>query len=135
MPLLDVSDALDVLNMDRFSVVSSAMAVGATGQAATTLAAPVTAYGVVTPEKSSLERMADGTRLAACIDVYTLYPLTAGIKTDDATSRPADLVLWHGRTWVVAMVEDFSGFGAGYLHAVCDLVQQMPTAQEPQQVP
>ena len=132
MPFLDVSEAFSIENVDSFVVLSSAMVIGATGQPASTLARPQTAYGVVVPEKTSLKRLDDGTRLESCIDIYTRYPLTPGWKTDDVTSKPADVVQWHGRNWVVAMVEDFSAFGAGYLHAACDLLPQMPTSQEPQ---
>ena len=133
MPQLDVSEAFDVLNLDVFYVYSAAMTVGSTGQPINAVAAPIKAYGVVEPDKTTLKRMDDGTRLEGAIDIYTRYPLTAGIKTDDMTSKPADVVRWHGRLWVVAAVEDFSAFGAGYLHAACDLLPQMPTAQEPQE--
>jgi len=132
MPRLNVSRAFNVLNLDKFTVLPSEMVIGTTGQPVSIQARPQTAYGVVVPEKTSLKRLDDGTRLESCIDIYTRYPLTPGWKTDDVTSKPADVVQWHGRNWVVAMVEDFSAFGAGYLHAACDLLPQMPTSQEPQ---
>ena len=133
MPLLDVSRAFGILNLDAFTVLSSEMVVGSTGQPASSPLPPARAYGVVIPDKTSLKRLDDGTRLESALEIYTRYPLTAGWKTDDVTSKPADVVRWHGRQWVVAMVEDFSAFGAGYLHVACDLLPQMPTSQEPQE--
>lgn len=132
MPQIDVSDAFDIDTMDHFGVISSTLSV-ATGLSVVTPAAAVGAWGVVIPNKSTIRRMDDGTRLAANIDVYTQYPLTAGFKNDDTISDPADIVVWHGRQWTVAAVEDFSTYGAGFLHASCDLKPLMPTVQEPQQ--
>ena len=134
MPLLSVWEALDPLSLDSFVVTRTSMVVGSNGQAVLT---PQTysAYGVVTPAGSDLKRSADGSRLTGAIEVITRFQLTGGYKSDDVTSVPADVILWHGRNWTVAMVSDYSGFGRGYLRAQCDLLELMSTVQEPQQAP
>lgn len=129
MPALDFSDVLASPEFaDSFSVVSTTRAIGTDGVAADTPAAPVPLWGPVIPGKSSLRRLDDGSRVVAYIDVYAAYPLSAGVKSDDATSRDADVVTWHGRQYTVIAVEDYSAFGAGWVHASCDLLSLSPTA-------
>jgi hypothetical protein len=136
MPLLDTTDALDPLNLDTFTFSQTTQVVGSDGIAVRTTSDPIAACGVVTPVKpTSLRRLDDGTRLDAAIDIITRYPLTSGYKKDDETSYEASVVWWEGRAWVVAMLAPFSAFGAGFVHAQCDLLQQMPTSKEPQRSP
>jgi hypothetical protein len=129
MPDLDFSDVLASPEfVDSFSVVSTARTITSGGVESDTPAAPVGARGVVVPGKSSLRRLEDGARVGAFIDIYTTYRLSAGVKTNDTTSRDADIVTWHGRQFTVMMVEDYSAFGAGWIHASCDLLALNPTS-------
>jgi hypothetical protein len=127
MPTLDVSDVLASPEFqDTFTVTQTAFVIGAGGTGASTITGPFPAFGVVIPGKSSLARNADGERIVAYIDIYTTYPLTNGLKTDDVSSREADIVTWHGRQFTVMAIDDFTGFGAGWLHASADLIPLNP---------
>lgn len=128
MATLDVSDVLSDPDFASSFTVTSTTVSMATGVPVPTIAAPVAASGVVIPGKSSLRRLDDGSRLISFVDIYTQYPLTSGIKTDDANSRIADIVTWRGRAYTVASVEDYSDFGAGFLHISADLLPLNPTS-------
>lgn len=129
MASLDVSDVLsDPDFQSSFQVTSTTRIVGASGRPTNTTTGPVPALGVVQPGKSTMRRLDDGSRITAFIDIWTQYPLTAGTKASDSSSRAADVIAWHGRQFTVAMVEDWTDFGAGYLHAECDLLPLNPAA-------
>lgn len=129
MPDLDFSDVLASPEfVDSFSVVSTTRVISSGGVASDTPATPVQTSGVVIPGKSSLRRLDDGSRVVAYIDIYTAYPLSAGVKTNDVNSRDADVIAWHSRQFTVIAVEDYSAFGAGWVHASCDLLTLSPTA-------
>lgn len=126
---LDVSDVInDPDFQSSFTVTSTTRVVGLNGRPILpyTVTGPTAALGVVIPGKSSLRRLDDGSRIEAFIDIWTQYPLTGGTKASDTTSRAADIITWRGRSYTVAMVEDYSDFGAGFLHVSADLLPLNP---------
>ena len=128
MPLLDVWDILtDPDFQDSFQVISKTRSI-TSGLAIDGVSPPVARQGVVIPNMSSTIRLEDGTRMADSIEVYTQTPLTAGYKRDNVNSTGADIVVWHGRQFVVKAVNDFMSFGQGFVHASCDLVTDYVTA-------
>ena len=129
MPNLDVTEVLsDPDFVDTFTVVSTTRVIGSDGNATSTAGSPRTGYGVVIPGKSSLRRLDDGSRVEAFIDVYTTFSLTQGVKSTDTSSTAADVITWRGRRYTVAQVENWTGFGAGFVHASCDLLDLNPAA-------
>ena len=125
MPDLDVSEVLDdPMFQDQFIVISSSRTINANGVAVDsgpTYNPPC--FGVIIPNKSTLQRLDDGSRLAASIDVYTRTNLTAGYKFDDVKSFNADILVWKNRKYVVSGVEDWSDYGCGFYHVSADLTQ------------
>lgn len=131
MARLDVSDVInDPDFQSSFTVTSTTRTIGPNGRPIlpNTVTGPTAAVGVVIPGKSSLRRLDDGSRIEAFIDIWTQYPLTAGTKANDTTSRAADIITWRGRSYTVAMVEDYSDFGAGFLHVSADLLPLNPAS-------
>lgn len=127
MAAIDVSDIVsDPDFQSRFSVVSSSRVVSAGGVGQDTPSKPADHYGVVVPNKSTLTRQADGSRLTSSIDIYTRCPLTEGYKIDDVNSVLADVVTWNNRRYTVSKVEDWSDYGEGYIRAAADLLDQSP---------
>ncbi len=75
--------------------------------------------GVVTSDQGkTLERQAAGERVEGSIRIITRFALQ-----DGAAGQTADTVLWRGRTYTVAQVQDYSNFGRGFVQAKCDLLQ------------
>lgn len=127
MALIDVTQLLyDPDLIDIFSVISSTAVVNSAGVMVITQGSPVPARGVVIPGRSNMRRLDDGTRVEAYIDIYTTYRLNGGTKADDANSAPADIVIWQSRKYTVAAVEHWEDFGAGFVHASCDLLPLNP---------
>ena len=122
----------DVLSSPEFTDVITVTVnqgvIGAGGLDVVTPSAPVTTWAIVVPGKSNLRRADDGSRVTAYIEVFTAYPLSQGYKTDDASYRDADTILWHGRVYSVMVIEDYSAFGAGWIKAGCDLLPISPPA-------
>ncbi len=128
-PTLDVTEALTAPELqDSFTVTSTTRAIGAGGVSIDTATSPTPTFGTVVPNKSTLVRLPDGSRLAASIDIYTRYALTDGSRTDDVNSQAADIVTWRNRKYVVCAVEDWSDFGQGFIHAAADLLPFGPPA-------
>lgn len=117
MPELDVSEALDEpLFQDHSLVVArSAETIGSNGVATVTTTETAFSGVVVQNSGDRLQRLADGTRHEDSITIYTRELLFARDQ-----SRPADIVRWRGREWVVTVVMDWSTYGQGYFQVVCD---------------
>lgn len=129
MPSMDFSEVLAAPEFtDTITITSATRTIGTDGVAVLATTTTTDATAVVIPGKASLRRLDDGTRVSAYIDVYTQAALSMGGRIDNANERVADVVTWHGRTYVVAAVEDYSAFASGFVKASCDLVILNPTA-------
>lgn len=129
MPTLDLTEVLEAEEFqDTIVVYATFGVINAHGVAAETTDSGITTNAIVIPGQSNLRRADDGARVDAYIEVYTKYPLSAGYKSDDAHYRDADEIRWHGRRFSVMKVEDYSGFGSGFIKASCDLLDFNPTA-------
>ncbi len=129
MPSIDVSDVLlDPDFTDTITVTTTTRVVGTNGRATDTVASPFSFVAVVIPTSQRLILQSDGALRDGAIEIYTTYALSGGVKTSDTVSRQPDVVTWHGREYVVASVEDFSAFGAGFIHATANLQNINPTA-------
>ena len=96
--------------LDQASYIRTTSAVSWTGVAVDTPSTPIPFQAVVTPDGTTMQRLPDGSRLSGSIVIYTQTWLTNGLKSDDANSTRADIVVWHGRQYVVADVQDFDAF-------------------------
>jgi hypothetical protein len=123
MPSMDFTAVLAAPEFqDKFYVQSISRVVGLDGVEVDKPSLSRQGRGVVIPGKMSLNRMADGSRVTAYIEIYTRQHLTAGHKKDDIQSQDADVIKWHGRLYVVMSVEDYGAFGSGFYKASCDLL-------------
>ncbi|WP_354676756.1 hypothetical protein [Cupriavidus plantarum] len=72
---------------------------------------------VVTSDSGDvLTRGSDGSRITGSITLHTPFRLR-----DGGDGADADEVIWQGRTYTVAAVNDYSHFGRGFVAATCDL--------------
>lgn len=129
MPDMNFSDVLELPEfIDTITVQTLLKTIGNDGVSVDGSSTTTATTAVVVPGKSSLRRADDGTRVDAYIDVYTQFMLSSGGRVTDAEERAADVVTWHGRDYAVIAVEDYSAFGAGFIHASCDLLPLNPSA-------
>ena len=128
MPFLDVTDVLtDPDFATTFNVTRTTESVGENGRLGSSPALFPAIVGVVTPDKRNLVRLPDGSRQTASITIYTKFQLTSGegcvnSSPGNVASIAADVVSWKGRNYVVAAVEDWSQYGAGFVKAAADYV-------------
>lgn len=118
MPDLDVTDILsDPDFSDTFTVTRFVQSISDGGIASNTPTVFSNILGVVTANDNiDLLKMPDGEILNGSITIHTTFRLTNG---DGATD--ADIITWHGRTYQVRTIGDWSGFGPGFISAVCTL--------------
>lgn len=114
MPTLDLSDAFDPSFLDDLIVERSTESVDIHGRthASTTL---VTIEGVVTATSpDDLVRVPEAEYMNKTITIYTQYRLRGPSEGIDS-----DVIQWHGSRFIVRAVDDFSGYGEGFVQAVC----------------
>jgi hypothetical protein len=118
MPSLDVTDILtDPDFADRFSVARFTQTITLGGIASDSSIIYNNISGVVTANDDiDLIKMPDGELLSGSITIITKFRLTNGSGTTDA-----DVVTWHGRQYQVKTTGDWSGWGAGFIEAICVL--------------
>jgi hypothetical protein len=109
-PTLDVSDGFDPSFYDELTVTRTTETInihGRTAQVATT----ENFIGVVTPASpSDLERLPEAERMKKAISVYTQYRLR-GV----GPGYDADIIHWHGTPYQVSNLNDYSGYGVGFI--------------------
>jgi hypothetical protein len=122
MPSLDFSRVIGSrFFRDTFYLIKVSRIVGQDGVETDQLSNPVSTRGIVIPGEMSSLRDSEGARVAAFIEVITKTKLSPGFKSTDVASREGDLINWHGNSYRVMAVEDFSAFGRGFYKASCDL--------------
>lgn len=143
MTMFDVLPSPEFL--DQIAYIRTARIIDAHGRGVDTSDNPIPFMAVVMPDGSNLDRLPDGSRLNASIRIWTQTLLTAGTKIDDTNSAQPDVVIWHGRRYVVKAVQDFDAFmgmGGGFIDfqapvggnpngffvVSCDLLPLNPTA-------
>lgn len=126
MPM-DMSDALAPEFIDTICVVSTTRVIGSDGRSTDTASAPCVLYAVVVPKPQTMMREADGSRIAASIEIYSTTQLTTGSKASDTNSQAADIVTWHSRQYTVTDVGDFGAFGPGFWRATAELLPLNPS--------
>lgn len=124
MPGLDVTDAVSESSFqDSFTVERRAEGMSK-GRASTSMTT-FRPNGVVAPAgNNDLERLPDDQRMMKTLVVVTQFRLRG-----PAPGFQPDVIVWEGDRFVVAQVEDFSGYGQGFIKAICtsmDSVDQPP---------
>lgn len=122
MPLLDVNDAFDPSFIDYIDVDRITEAVNQYGrtqrfkQRFNNIAAVVTATG-----PDDLQRLPDYALMQKSISVYCPEFRLQGPVQDPQTGlgrTQPDEIHWHGSTFVVHSMQDYSGYGRGFTSAI-----------------
>jgi len=117
MPVaFDLRDALSAPEfVDQFRVLRRDQNIDTTGRARNTPMAVVGALGVVTATSpNELVRLPEEQHQSKSIEITTTFPLHG-----PAEGLSPDLILWHGDTFVVTLLDDWSNYGPGFIHVVC----------------
>lgn len=139
MPLLDVSElTLDPLFVETFSVIRREQGIDAKGRAVIIPTLIEGVVGSVQPKDTAIggniiTQGAEASFRGANFNVYTSFRLRSVSKDPSDTYLP-DIVVWNGDHLLVALINDYSHYGAGYMHAECasiDAVDYAPDGGPP----
>lgn len=121
MPLLDVTEVLDdPLFNEPMIVIRNQEVIGEDGRV-TLVKTTFTPFGVVTAGKPDpLLRTSDYEAAKNTITVNTRFFLIDA--TTGMTNYQPDIVNWQGRDYLVRKSYDYSKYGAGFIHAECELI-------------
>lgn len=121
MPTLDPSRViLSPRLADRFTVVRRQQIAQPNGRPKKVQTSFPNVVGVVTyASPNDLERLPDEERAKQSIRVHTRFRLFAPARDVVQQTFLPDLVLWDGDFFVVADLNRYSRYGAGFLDAIC----------------
>ena len=129
MPTLDVSEAFDPSFMDEFVVLRRVQGVSAYGRT-TVSTKQFTVIGVVVPSSpNDLQRLPEAQYMNKAITIYTQWKLQG-----PSPGYQPDQVMWHGSSFLVRALDDYSGWGRGFLQAIClsiDAIDPAPYMPDP----
>ena len=137
MPALDVSDLLDDPDfVEAITVIRREQVVNSKGR--TTIVPTVfeNVLASVQPKDTAIggniiSREADGSFRGSNLNVYTRFRLRSVSKTeaDDVNYQP-DVIIWNGDHFLVALTNDYSHYGAGFMHAECEAIDMIDNAPD-----
>jgi hypothetical protein len=117
MPTLDLSEVFNNEDFEDTLVLTQTLVIINAQGRSESHTIRHTISGVVTSDKGrTRDLIAEGQREAGSILVHSRTRLTPG-----SADRLADILRWHGRDYIVGAVDDYSGYGAGFVCAHCDL--------------
>jgi galactose-6-phosphate isomerase len=128
MPSIDLSRALARPSFqDSFAVTRRQQSVNTYGEASAVSTSMGTQSGVVWPSQPNERKIVpDLTVTDKTITIITAFALRSEAEVSGTEYLP-DIVTWHGDSFLVRNVEDWSGYGAGFVQAICssiDVVDQ-----------
>lgn len=117
---LDLTDAFAPEFLEEFTVIRRTEVVTAHGRSAPT-PVPIQAVGVIGPTSpDDLQRLPEGDYMDKAITIDTQFRLQG-----PSTGYKADQILWHGSHFVVRVVDDYSQYGTGFVHAIAASIDAM----------
>lgn len=122
--MLDVTDAIldQDLGCEFISVIRRPIVMV---KGRPTVPAPVRTDDVpatVNSGASDLQRAADQENMPNKISVHTLFRLQGPAKDGANVQYLPDIIIWRGDSYVIASLDDYSKYGAGFVHADCSSV-------------
>ncbi len=131
MPFLDVASVLlDPDLADTFTVLRRTQTISTGGIASTSPILTLPAIGVVAAATPDDLIRGDATQLMSkSITVDTIFALQG-----PAPGYQPDVVVWHGDNYVVTHIDDYSNFGAGFVHALCQSIDSIDQGPQPSSI-
>jgi hypothetical protein len=130
--LFDVNDAFDISFFDSILVNRIDEVVGDDGRVVRTTTQLATRAVVVPTTPNDLQRLPEEEYMLKSIELFTPFRLqgAAGLTADSSRQHP-DEIIWHGSTFVVRLLDDYTPYGRGFVRAIAvsiDAVDPPPAA-------
>ena len=88
---------------------------------------PISVIGVVGPSSpGDLRRLDDYDIAQKCVTIVTTFRLQG-----PSPGFMPDQVIWHGNTYVVRDIQDYSAYGGGFVSAIAQMVDALPMPPAP----
>jgi hypothetical protein len=130
-PSLDVNDALDPSFLDEITVNRIVESIDQHGRVVR-IATQMTPLAVVVPTApNDLQRLGDEQYMNKSITLYSQFRLQGPVDDSALGRTHPDEVLWHGSNFVVRQVEDYSGFGRGFIVAIATSIDAINSPAVP----
>ena len=137
MPLLDVSELLsDPLFVETITVIRREQTINARGRVVIVATSFPGVLASVQPKDTAIggniiSREPDGSFRGSNLNVYTKFRLRSVSKEEsgDIQFQP-DVIVWNGDHFLVALTNDYSHYGAGYMHAECEATDPVDNAPD-----
>jgi hypothetical protein len=126
MPTLDVNDAFDPSMLDSITVVRRAIVVDqhGRGQITDTPHAALAVIGAASPD--DLRRLPEAEMQEKTIGLWTPFRLQGAAIDAMGNQMHPDQIQWHGDTYIVRVLDDWSGYGRGFVYAVATAIAALP---------
>jgi len=135
MPLLDVTEAFDPLFMDTCTVYRILETIGQNGRVFRTSTPNYGVQAVIVPSSpQDRQRLPDYQLMQKSITLYSYSFRFQGPAIDPVTGTKTthpDEIDWHGSRFVVRHLEDYSGYGQGFVMAIAESIQAIDGAPIP----
>ena len=135
MPLHDVNDAFDPTFWDTIVVTRFTQTIDNTGRVVRTPQV-INTQGVVTASSpNDLNRLPDEQYMNKSITVYTQFRLFGPTIDTNGNQTHPDEITWHGSRFVIRALDDYSGYGRGFMMAVCTSIEPVDAPPLPGNFP
>jgi hypothetical protein len=125
MATLDVSEAFDPSFLDVVTVLRRPLNVDPHGRGVTTVVPFSIMAVVVAASPSDLQRLPEGEHMNKAISVYSMQEIQGPAIDEVGSFTHPDQLIWHGSLYVVRFLEDYSGYGRGFVHALATSMQSI----------
>jgi len=118
-PVHDVNDAFDSSFWDNIIVIRRTVVMDNFGRNSV-VEKPITTRAVVTAAgPNELQRVPEEEYFNKAIDVYSPFRFqgTSSDELGNVVTHP-DHIHWHGSVYVVRTLDDYAGYGRGFVHVV-----------------
>jgi hypothetical protein len=114
MPTHDVSEAFDPSFLDTFTIIRRVQIISQFGRVRL-VEKRFTGIGVVVASSpNDLQRVPEMQYMNKSITIYTQWKLQG-----PAPGMQPDEIIWHGSQFLVRSLDDYSGYGRGFITVIC----------------
>jgi hypothetical protein len=126
VPSLDVNEAFDPSMLDSITVVRRAIVIDqyGRGQITDTPMAAMAVIGAASPD--DLRRLPEAEMQEKTIGLWTPFRLQGAAMDAMGNQMHPDQIQWHGDTYIVRILDDWSGYGRGFVYAVATAITATP---------
>jgi hypothetical protein len=132
MPIHNVDEAFDPTFWDYITVVRRQETVSGQGRTVMKLVTSQQLAVVVPASPNDLNRLPEADMMNRAITIYTPYRLqSSSINHLTGSQTLPDQIVWHNTTFIVRILDDYSGYGRGWIQATAVSYDSIPAPPIP----